>query len=73
MRPITCVFGHHDWIWDYSPGVWRVRCLECGATSTGVPVPTAHVEPPVVKVRKRRKPKAPKRDKAPVQPEPVPF
>jgi hypothetical protein len=59
MRSLACLLGHHEWIRDPQPGIWRVRCLECGQTSRGIDVPIGHTATPVVKVRKLRKPKAP--------------
>ena len=58
MRNLACLLGQHDFIRAYSPGHLRLRCVECGHETKGLRGPTTHVEPPVVKARKLRKPKA---------------
>lgn len=54
MRPLACWLGQHDFLRAYSPGHLRLRCQACGHETVGLRGPVAHVEPPVVKARKRR-------------------
>ena len=57
MKSLACLLGHHEWIRDPQPSIWRVKCLECGQTSPGVAVATGQPAPVVVRVRKLRTPK----------------
>jgi hypothetical protein len=60
MKPLSCLFGHHNDIRRWTPGHVRLMCLECGRETPGLRGPVAHVEPPVVKVRRAKRAKVAK-------------
>jgi hypothetical protein len=59
VKSLACLLGAHEWIRDPQPGLLRLKCLDCGGVSPGVPVPVGHAPAVVVRVRKLRTPKPP--------------